>query len=155
MTDTNELRLISKQMVLDMGATRFRIKELEDAADELDALREEINALRAAASWDRREIEKLLVENRRLRELVEKLEIAFGADFKAKPNYECAVEWRDKFHAAEAEVAKLTAERDALRELVEAIDLTLRVPAAAYVPAIGDVFTLIDKAKGTDDAPST
>lgn len=54
-----------------------------------------------------------------------------------------------------AEIAKLTAERDALRELVEAIDLTLRVPAAEYVPAIGDVFTLIDKAKGTDHAPST
>lgn len=28
--------------------------------------------------------------------------------------------------------------------LIERIDLTLRVPAAEYVPAIGDVFSLID-----------
>ena len=28
--------------------------------------------------------------------------------------------------------------------LIERIDQTLRVPAAEYVPAIGDVFTLID-----------
>lgn len=32
-----------------------------------------------------------------------------------------------------------------LRGLVHNIDLTLRVPAAEYVPAIGDVFKLIDE----------
>lgn len=31
--------------------------------------------------------------------------------------------------------------------LIERIDQTLRVPAAEYVPAIGDVFTLIDQFK--------
>ena len=34
----------------------------------------------------------------------------------------------------------------ALVVLVHQIDLTLRVPAAEYVPAISDVFTLIDGA---------
>ncbi len=32
-------------------------------------------------------------------------------------------------------------------ELIERIDHTLRVPAAEYVPAIGDVFALIDEFK--------
>ena len=34
-----------------------------------------------------------------------------------------------------------------LEEAVSKIDLTLRVPAAEYVPAIGDVFTIIDSLK--------
>jgi len=33
-----------------------------------------------------------------------------------------------------------------LTRLVRDIDTTLRVPAAEYVPAIGDVFELIDRA---------
>lgn len=34
-----------------------------------------------------------------------------------------------------------------LRRVLSEIETTLRVPAAEYVPAIGDVFTLIDKAR--------
>lgn len=33
-----------------------------------------------------------------------------------------------------------------LKDVIDRIDMTLRVPAAEYVPAIGDVFTIIDKA---------
>ncbi len=40
--------------------------------------------------------------------------------------------------------ARLSAENAAMKQLVLAIDQTLRVEAAEYVPAIGDVFTLID-----------
>ena len=48
-----------------------------------------------------------------------------------------------------ADAGRMRAERDALRHLVNRIDETLRVPAAEYVPAIGDVFDLIDAlAKG-------
>ena len=39
-----------------------------------------------------------------------------------------------------------------LEQAIRKIDVTLRVPAAEYVPAIGDVFEIIDKlgvAKGT------
>lgn len=32
-----------------------------------------------------------------------------------------------------------------LRKVIQQIDQTLRVPAAEYVPAIGDVFTIIDR----------
>lgn len=39
----------------------------------------------------------------------------------------------------------LADEVERLRKLIEVIDRTLRVDAAEYVPAIGDVFTLIDK----------
>jgi hypothetical protein len=38
-------------------------------------------------------------------------------------------------------------ELDRLKKLIADIDRTLRVPAAEYVPAIGDVFKLIDAAK--------
>jgi len=37
-------------------------------------------------------------------------------------------------------------ENQKLREALEKIDKALRVPSAEYVPAIGDVFTIIDKA---------
>lgn len=40
-------------------------------------------------------------------------------------------------------------------ELIDLIDRTLRVAAAEYVPAIGDVFTLIDRFKATHPAPAT
>lgn len=35
-------------------------------------------------------------------------------------------------------------QRDRLKKVVRDIDNTLRVPAAEYVPEIGDVFTIID-----------
>jgi regulator of replication initiation timing len=41
---------------------------------------------------------------------------------------------------------KLKKENEVLRKLVNDIDLSLRIPAAEFVPAISDVFTLIDKA---------
>lgn len=54
-------------------------------------------------------------------------------------------------------VSDLLAERDrlaarckAMEEVVERIDQTLRVPAAEYVPAIGDVFTIIDEWRAAD-----
>jgi hypothetical protein len=49
-------------------------------------------------------------------------------------------------NAATLTVLGLKAAREirVLRHLVKRIDETLRVPAAEYVPAIGDVFTLID-----------
>ena len=37
-------------------------------------------------------------------------------------------------------------EIDKLRSALEKINLTLRIPAAEYVPAIGDVFGIIDEA---------
>lgn len=40
-------------------------------------------------------------------------------------------------------------EANRLREAIQKIDLTLRIPAAEYVPAIGDVFEIIDSLKGT------
>lgn len=43
-----------------------------------------------------------------------------------------------------AECERLGKEVLVLRHLVKRIDETLRVPAAEYVPAIGDVFSLID-----------
>jgi hypothetical protein len=50
--------------------------------------------------------------------------------------------WRERAEKAERDVL-------VLRHLVKRIDETLRVPAAEYVPAIGDAFTLIDAlAKG-------
>lgn len=39
------------------------------------------------------------------------------------------------------------AESDGLRRVLDEIDQTLRVPAAEYVPAISDVFTIIDRVK--------
>ena len=41
--------------------------------------------------------------------------------------------------------AELCASAPAMLELIERIDQTLRVSAAEYVPAIGDVFKLIDE----------
>jgi hypothetical protein len=46
----------------------------------------------------------------------------------------------EKLKRAEARV-------DQLERALEAIDHMLRIPAAEYVPAIGDVFTIIDKCK--------
>jgi DUF438 domain-containing protein len=42
---------------------------------------------------------------------------------------------------------QLKAELIKANSLIQEIDKTLRVPAAEFVPAIGDVFALIDKAK--------
>lgn len=46
-----------------------------------------------------------------------------------------------------AEIEQLKVELAKANDLIQEIDKTLRVPAAEYVPVIGDVFTLIDKAK--------
>jgi hypothetical protein len=73
----------------------------------------------------------------------------------------------DGLHLSEEAVAYLRDERDSyqdrvhelerevtgLRQLIEQIDKTLRVPAAEYVPAIGDVFMLIDTANKLGVAP--
>lgn len=59
-------------------------------------------------------------------------------------------ELRQRFptHLGEPEasvlVQRAVSELLVLRHLVKRIDETLRVPAAEYVPAISDVFTLID-----------
>lgn len=50
--------------------------------------------------------------------------------------------WRLLMHLQQ----KQSLENEQLKELVSAIDRALRVPAAEYVPAIRDVFTLIDNA---------
>lgn len=52
-------------------------------------------------------------------------------------------------------LAQLIAENERLRSAIEDIDQTLRVPAAEYVPAISDVFTIIDglKVKETTEDP--
>ena len=44
-------------------------------------------------------------------------------------------------------VSELEAEVERLRAAIREIDHTLRVPAAEYVPAIGDAFTIIDRLK--------
>lgn len=49
-------------------------------------------------------------------------------------------------------VLALLDENERLRALVKRIDETLRVPAAEYVPAISDVFALIDEAKQAEEA---
>lgn len=38
------------------------------------------------------------------------------------------------------------------REVIKEIDLHLRIPAAEYVPAIRDIFRIIDKAPGDGDS---
>jgi hypothetical protein len=45
-----------------------------------------------------------------------------------------------------AAMLRAEARADAAEKLVREIDRTLRVPAAEYVPAIQDVFTMIDRA---------
>lgn len=44
----------------------------------------------------------------------------------------------------ESDLSQLRAENERLRGVVHQIDATLRVPAAEYVPAISDVFQIID-----------
>ena len=53
---------------------------------------------------------------------------------------------------ARTDVPSLVAEVERLQELLERIDRTLRIPAAEYVPAIGDVFTLIDNSNRKSNA---
>lgn len=45
------------------------------------------------------------------------------------------------------EIASLKATNSRLRAAMKGIDMALRIPAAEYVPAIGDVFRIIDSAK--------
>lgn len=47
----------------------------------------------------------------------------------------------------ERERLQLEARVKELEKLAYEIDMTLRVPAAEYVPAIQDVFTLLDQSK--------
>jgi prefoldin subunit 5 len=54
--------------------------------------------------------------------------------------------YRDRVHKLEAEVT-------GLRTLIEQIDKTLRSPAAEFVIAISDVYTLIDTANKLGVAP--
>lgn len=59
-------------------------------------------------------------------------------------------DWENEDHLCEPLVEMLNATRplldeiERLRALIVRIDETLRVPAAEYVPAISDVFALID-----------
>jgi hypothetical protein len=53
-----------------------------------------------------------------------------------------AYTWKDKPHRL---VYDLVAEVVRLRQAIVQVDLTLRVPAAEYVPAISDAFTIIDQ----------
>lgn len=64
---------------------------------------------------------------------------------KSLANLEFIASARNEF-AAMIEQCK---EANRLREAIEQIDLALRIPAAEYVPAIGDVFTIINSLKGT------
>jgi hypothetical protein len=48
------------------------------------------------------------------------------------------------------EIVQLAKERDEALTLVQRIDEALRVPAAEYVPAISDVFTMIDYYRSAD-----
>lgn len=50
------------------------------------------------------------------------------------------------------QVARLIAQRDRAWWTIHDIDHALRIPAAEYVPSIGDVFTLIDKLLPDDAA---
>ncbi len=53
---------------------------------------------------------------------------------------------REQCKLAKDTIDRQAKEIERLTAVINDIDLTLRVPAAEYVPAIGDVFTLIDKA---------
>ena len=60
---------------------------------------------------------------------------------------------RKRLAQCEARLTAMEAERNAARQVIGETDLILRCPAAEYVPAIGDEFTLIDrfrKAAGLD-----
>lgn len=45
-------------------------------------------------------------------------------------------------------IARQDAEIEELRKVLHQVDMTLRISATEYVPAIGDVFKIIDAAKG-------
>ena len=93
------------------------------------------------------EIEQLKEELAKANETVANLtsfagKIAESLGHKIVPN---KVVEQGKCSTSETNLLKV--ELAKANDLIQEIDKTLRVPAAEYVPAIGYVFTLIDKAK--------
>lgn len=70
-----------------------------------------------------------------------------GAEMMVARVQEESTSWRLTCKVYEKANRALDEQLAAMTKAIERIDETLRVPAAEYVPAIGDVFTIIDQIK--------
>lgn len=118
----------------DLPACVREIRRLQEERDELKVLNEKMRKARAAVdSMDCGELAECIAEAVQFYDSDDLMEPIVPV---IKPLI--------------GELKELREENERLRELLKRIDTTLTVPAAEYVPAISDAFTLIDEALGKE-----